>query len=308
MPAACLSRTYPRLGAALTLLFAVLFVAPKAFADEKEACAEAAEAGQRARMQKHFHAAHEQLLTCARGACPGVVKNDCARWLGEVDAATPTIVFRARDPGGHDILDVKVYFDDQLLQAKLDGMSVPVDPGAHKIRYELLDGSRAEETVIVVEGEKDRILAVPSSLTSRPASAKEVAREPAPQTSLSSSSSHETTGPATGAWIVGAVGVAGLVGFGALQAVAQTRYSDLNGGCGVSHSCSASDLSSVRSEFVASGILLGVGVAGVGTGIVWWLFDRYGHKGEGTRTGHVDAVPLFFAGGGGGVVRYESRF
>jgi hypothetical protein len=284
------------------VLAAIAFAASPAAADEKEACADAAEAAQRARIQKHFQVAREQLLTCSRASCPTFVRNDCAHWLKEVDAATPTIVVRARDPGGHDVYDIKVYVDDRLLQPRLDGTSVPVDPGGHKLRYELPDRSTREEEVILVEGEKDRALTLTvgsAGPTVLPAKAS-AASPSAGSTQATTTSSYRT---GKGPWIVGGVGIAGLVGFGILQAVAQSRYSDLNGSCGMTHTCSAGDVSSLRAEFVASGIFLGVGIIGVATGVTWWLLGR-DHSRESSAIGRVDGMPL----PGGGLVRYEGRF
>ena len=282
------------------LLSSVVFLATTAAADEKEVCAESAEAAQRARIQKHFQVAHEELLTCSRASCPTFVRNDCAHWLKEVEAATPTIIVRARDAGGHDIYDVKVYADDKLLQSRLDGTSVPVDPGGHKLRYEFPDGSTREEEVILVEGEKDRALTL--TVASAPEAGPPKSPEPG-QTPSGESPAASTSGPGKGPWIVGGVGIAGFVGFGVLQAVAQSRYSDLNGTCGTTHTCSPGDISSLRAEFVTSGIFLGVGIIGVATGLTWWFLGR-GRSSEASGTGLVDGIPL----PRGGLLRYEGRF
>ncbi len=52
---------------------------------------------------------------------------------GEADTAMSTVVVRARDANGHDVIDVKVFVDGELLLSKLQGTAVTVDPGPHKV-------------------------------------------------------------------------------------------------------------------------------------------------------------------------------
>src|SRR5579863_10550700 len=77
-------------------------------ADEAGKCAAASNQAQDLRSANKLRAARAQLLTCVRDVCPGMVRNDCAQWIGEVDQAMPTIVVSATDGSGHDLADVKV--------------------------------------------------------------------------------------------------------------------------------------------------------------------------------------------------------
>lgn len=54
--------------------------------------------------------AQTQLVACASVDCPKFVRADCLRWLDEVQATLPTIVVRANDPSGNDVL-VRVFED-----------------------------------------------------------------------------------------------------------------------------------------------------------------------------------------------------
>src|SRR5262249_37200287 len=122
------------------------------------------ESAQRAYLAGKLRDARERFVLCARADCPSVVREDCETSLAQVDAKQPTVVVVARDATGHDLWDVRVYLDGLRLLDRLDGRSVPVDPGAHTFRY-VADGYGAvEESVVVREGERQRVLQVQLAL------------------------------------------------------------------------------------------------------------------------------------------------
>jgi hypothetical protein len=104
--------------------------------------------------------AREQFLVCARPQCPGMVKSDCAGWLEATDKNMPTVVIRARDPAGVDIVDVRVQVDGVPLTLSAAGLAVPVNPGSRLFRFQLADGTQADRTVVVGEGQKNVVVEV----------------------------------------------------------------------------------------------------------------------------------------------------
>lgn len=126
------------------------------WAGEKEACLAASDQGQRSRASGKLTEAKEKFAICAREVCPPVVRQDCAGWQDEVAKSLPTVNVGVRDQDGHDLLDVRISVDGQLVTEHLDGKSFPVDPGTHVFRAE--DGTHppVEERVLVKEGEKSR--------------------------------------------------------------------------------------------------------------------------------------------------------
>src|SRR5215475_7621018 len=96
-------------------------------ADDRAECAAAAEQGQQLRDEGKYRRAREQMLVCAREACPPPIRSDCGKWLTEVDRDAPTVVFGARDGRGSDVVDVKVSMDGQVILDRLDGKPVLVD-------------------------------------------------------------------------------------------------------------------------------------------------------------------------------------
>lgn len=265
-----------------------------ATADVKEECINAAEKAQSLRRDKKLRGAREQLLLCVRDACPSFVQSDCVKWLGEVDQGMPTVVVRARDADGHDVVDVKVSVDDQPFLPQLQGTAMPIDPGAHRFKYEFGSGQVVEETVLVAEGEKDRVLRV------EPKSAA-VAVPPPPGGGTEPSGGGGGLGP----WILIGVGAASLVGFGVVETIAQVRYSDYQDTCGTTHSCDASNVSSLRAAFGTGIALLGVGIVGVGVGVTWLLVGgKHTETAPAPATTALDVRPL----PGGGMLTWAGRF
>ena len=128
--------------------------------DDQAACLAASDKAQDLRAAGKLVAARSQLLGCVRDVCPKVVVTDCAQWLKEVEHATPSLSILARDHTGRDVLDVKVFVDDGLWLASLDGRSHPVDPGPHKLRFEAERMEPVTEDVLAHVGEHDRTILV----------------------------------------------------------------------------------------------------------------------------------------------------
>jgi len=274
-------------------------------ADEKEECFNAAEKAQKLKNDKKLTAARQQVLTCARDTCPAIVKSDCVKWLTEIDTAMPTVVIRARDKDGHDLIDVKVYVDDQLLLSQLQGTSVPLDPGQHKLRYEGPNGQSGEETVLIAQGEKDRVLRVEMKAGAAGAGGGGGGGQGAGGGGEETGT--KTGGPGLVPWIIGGVGLASLIGFGIMEIPIQTGASDLQNGCGKTKSCTQAQIDSVQSLYVPAGILMGVGFAGLAVGATWLIVATVtgGKSHEAPAAAGLQIAPL---PGGGGMIGYGGRF
>jgi hypothetical protein len=72
-----------------------------------------------------------------------------------------------------------------------------------------------------------------------------------------------------GAWVLGGVGVAGLVGFAVLESKAKTQLHELQHSCG--HSCSPAQRDSGQKKVLVADVLLGVGIAGLVSASAWTL-------------------------------------
>jgi hypothetical protein len=177
----------------------------------------------------------------------------------DVQASLPTIVVRARDPGGADATDVRVLVDGVPFLDRLDGRAKPVDPGPHTLRFEMSGAEPIEQSVVVREGEKMRI--VDAAFTTPSHAAR--------------SERHDTEAgePSRFPWPAAIVAGIGVVAVGAFAYLGLTGLSELHGlqgGCGQTGTCDPSRVDSVRTKiWVADGL----GVAGVvALGVAGWLW------------------------------------
>lgn len=250
-------RTYTLIG----LGSAALLVTAAARADDKATCLAAASNGQNARDQHGLLEARDQFRACAAAACPSVVQNDCATWLGEVERALPSVVISARDGAGADLFDVKVNADGQPFVSRLDGRSVEMNPGAHTFHFEAAGGATLDERVLVKEGEKSQPVAV--VLRAPHARGEDVA--------ASASSPWRAIG--WGAGIVGLGGVAVGAAFGGKAIL------DENAHCGPDHRCNPGTTSAVQSAALVADVGLVGGGALLATGVILVLLaPRAGHE------------------------------
>jgi len=237
---------------------ALLFAAPSVRAEDKAACLDATAKGQSLRDAHRLLEAREQFRLCAQASCPAVLRHDCAAWLNELEPVIPTIVLSMKDGAGADVLDARVTLDGRALVDTLTGTAITVDPGPHSFRFERRDGAAVEQQVLVGEGQKN--VAVVARLPAPP-----VAPAPRP---VASSSTLRTAG-----WVLGGVGVAGLVTGGVFGALAVADKA--SGGCNASNRCTnwgAISSAKTAADVADAGLIAGGVLAA--TGAVFVLVGR----------------------------------
>jgi hypothetical protein len=281
--------------ASLALVSTTLLPLASAGADDKYLCATAAEHAQSLRDAAKLRAALAELLVCARAVCPAVVRDDCAKWAGELQEQMPTIIVRAHDSRGRDVAGVRVLVDGAPLMGRLEGVAVGVDPGTHRFRFQAASGAVTEVELVVNEAEKRRVVPV----------AFDVALEvdgtatPVGPTAPSPSSEPRSSVPL---YIVGGVGVAALASFTYFELHGQSDYRGLRDGCARTHACAQSDVDSARTELVVGAISLGTAV--VAAGVFTWLLLR----GETPNKTVIAPAPIDVrAVQGGGVFEVRGR-
>ncbi len=268
------------------LVLPAMLHASAAHAQDKAACLEAAGKAQKLRSTHLLVEARDQLRVCAAAACPAVVQSDCVAWLADVEKSLPSVVVTAKNSAGSDLVDVKVSVDGQLLVTKLDGQSVPMNAGVHAFHFETPDGGSLDRQVVVAEGEKNHAVSV--TFGGAAAASSGAPGAPAAGPGSTSQSTWKTAG-----WVVGGVGVAGVVlgaAFGAATLAAKS------GDHCVANVCDPGSLSGLRTDslistvgFVAGGALLAGGAALV-------LFGPRGSHEQPARG--VRVLPVVTASGG----------
>jgi hypothetical protein len=248
--------------AALAALAVVLAGAP-ARADVKQECVDASTSGQSLRDAAKLHEARAEFVLCARDACPTIVRKACADWLADVDPRLPSVVFRAQLADGSDVVDARLSLDGAPLAHGLDGAAIPIDPGEHVVRFERDGAAPVEEHVVVVEGERGRVVtgrfaATTAGLPLAPAGTDEAPRAGRRLTPLT--------------LVLAGVGGVGIIGFASLGVVATNDLNHLRQTC--APYCSSSQLGSVKTEALAADVSLGVGVVALAAAA--YVFLRQG--------------------------------
>ena len=245
---------------ALLVGAALVAIAPGASADDTTECIAASEAAQSLRDQHLLLATRDKLSVCVRDVCPGPVRTDCLRLRADVDAATPSIALRARTAHGDDA-GVHVSCDGAPFATQLDGKATPLDPGPHTFRFESATLPPVERSVVVAEGEKNRLLVV---------DIEPPAPEAPPAAPAAPPPSRDRTRVLAG-WIVGGVGVAATIPMAALWLSATSDVHQMRGTCAPSAGgagCASSRIDSDRARLVTGDVLMGVAIAGIATGAV----------------------------------------
>jgi hypothetical protein len=221
-----------------------------------KACLDATEQGQKLRDGGSYLGARQRFISCAGEQCPGEVRKMCVAWLEDLDKLVPTVVFAATAQG-HDVTDVRVSVDGNVVAEHIDGKPVPLDPGEHRVRFERPGEPASEQMFVLRAGEKERI--VSARYGPEPSPSIEPMPPPAPPPER----------PALGRDAFYALSAAALASFVAGAALDTTGYVFLQQ-CNGDSTCTGShERAEVQWRFVTGDLLL---VAGVAAGFAAWLF------------------------------------
>jgi hypothetical protein len=245
----------PLRAAAILACTAVIALPAPAAAEppDRPTCARAYESAQRQRRIHALKGARESLLVCSRSECPGWMRKDCTPWLGEVEAALPTIVLVVHGEGGVTRTDVRLSVDGELVAERLPPEPIPIDPGAHVLVLEAQGAARLEEHLTLHEGERDRRV----ELTLVPKTeAPNAATKPVPPPPGDTQQEDDRPVP-TLAWVLGGIGLVTLGAGTYFQISGMTKRSDLDA---CAPTCPTSQVSDARSVLWAGNVLLGVSV------------------------------------------------
>jgi hypothetical protein len=298
------------------IVAAALVLTPaRARAEDKKACATAYVQSQVQRHAGHLIASREQLIVCSN-ECANTLRDDCAGWLHEVEAALPSVVIEAFGPDGHEAIDVRVSCDGTPIASRLTGHALPMDPGPHTCHAEMAGASPFDGPLIVHEGEQHRLWRITftrSSETAPPGGVSAFRSTPVPavitaprpsaeSTPARSSTSNARPIPAS-VWALGAVGVV-ATGVGvAFEASGLVQHSQLDR---CKPSCLPSAVTSDKTTFGVGDVAVGIGIVSLAAAVVVLLLRPGSADGPEPprRTTRLEAM----AYRGGGVLGLEERF
>jgi hypothetical protein len=211
-----------------------------------------------------------------------MIRVDCVTWLDEVENSIPSIVLAARSERG-DETRVRVVLDGEVVAERLDGRAMELDPGAHELRFELEPYPPVLASILVREGQRNRVIAAWFAQPPLPPPPPSPPPGGAPE-------------PPTLALVLGGVAVAGVAtaaGFG--LAALRFRH-DRREAC--APLCTEDDERALRARAIASDVGLSVALlAAGGTALVLVRSTRR----DVTRTTSRHRIGLGAVGAGAGV-------
>lgn len=241
------------------------------------ACIQAAEEGQAARQANDLLRSRASFAKCAVPECPAMVRRDCGAWLEEVARQTPSVVLGARDAQGHDVLDAAATVDGVVVQRRLDGSPVELNPGPHVVRVEIPGAAPVVIDVVLRAGEKNRPIVAAMAPPAPPA-------PPAPSPPQASAPTHSPFAPVPapepdhaghglplGTWVLGGVGVVALGAFGYFAWQGKHDADGLRSTC--APGCAPADVTAVRTKLTVADVALGVAV--VSLAAATWIGIRF---------------------------------
>jgi hypothetical protein len=250
--------------------------------DTKRACVDASTDGQTLRKADKLIEARDKLRFCASSACPEVVRSRCTRWLSDLDAEIPSVIVRAKDSAGSDILEIDVVIDGH---ANAAGRQEVLDPGEHVVVVKRPDGQSKEEKFLLVDGEHARVLTV--YLGGRaPARAADGASSQHGDGDKDGPNEGHGGGIPAGSWVLGGLGLVAFGGAAFFYAQAASDLNQLRTSC--SPNCTSSQTQPVLVNADLSYVSIGVGVVALGGAVAWALLD---HKSSSTKS--AVHVPVF---------------
>jgi hypothetical protein len=250
----------------------------------------------------HLHEAREQLQACLQSTCASL-QPKCRSLNDKVTDAMPTVVLEVNDEAGNAQTDVQVKVDGQLVTSKLDGLAIPIEPGAHEFTFATDAGVFATQRIMVAEGQRDRLIAMTQhapgdaqqKATAVPAAVGAAESTKAPEGPSTDKAAVENAGagdkavnpsrkdppgPETvtrGAWtlphlpmpyILGGAGVVAVAAGGVFTYWGNKDNTLLQNQC--SPNCSPGDAAHVKTMYVAADVSFGAGLAALG--VATWLF------------------------------------
>jgi hypothetical protein len=278
------------------------------------------------------------LRTCAMNPCSAFVRQQCANRYNKLDMDTPTVVLVVTDAAGGSRSDVQVRVDGEPFASKIEGSSLPIDPGMHDFSF-IVDGHVfATQKILIVQGQRNRFItatigkgghgAVASEEAAGPATDEEAATAPAkrrkaskaeadnaPATEASTKaeaaadetkSAEETAPPKPRRLLPYILTGVGAVALGAGGVITIWGRKDNNNLSACAPNCADSTLQHIRKVYQGADIAIGVGVAALAA--AYWSYAYHsGSAGEskGTETAlRLDVAPTT----SGGFAAVSGRF
>lgn len=225
-------------------------------------CLSASSEGQKLRDDGHYLDARSELRTCANDACPAIVRQNCEKWLRDLESALPTVVLALRRADGSSVVDASISVDGAVVAARLTGTPLPLDPGEHRFVLKA-EGAEVEHRTLVLAGQKNRAIVLTLPGRSPVAATPAPSLEPPPR-----------SGPPAASLALGGVGALALGTFAYVGLTAKSDLRALEGApCAAQKTCDPAETDSIRARFLVADLALAAGVVAVGAAVTLWITD-----------------------------------
>ncbi len=202
--------------------------------------------------------------SCALSTCPELVRGYCAKLTDEYARQVPTVSLRARDAGGCDTTDARVFVDGNLIAERLDGHALALDPGKRVVRVEVAGVEPEEQTIVATRGEQARTLRFGEARSSRCGAPPVAEPKPASPLPPPADQSDGLSTVTVAGIVVGSIGLAALATAGGLGIAGLTQRSDLE----ACKPCTQEEVDDVHRLFVVGDVFLAVGGAAAISSVV----------------------------------------
>jgi hypothetical protein len=226
-------------------------------APSRQQCVTAYEDVQVSMRRSRLLAARSSLQVCLDESCAAVLRGDCAGWLKEVEARTPSVVVEVV-ADGVPVRDARLFVDVTLHESGVDGKAIELDPGTHTFRVEVPSDPPTNAEVLLHEGEKLKVVRLdvtpptkPSPPTKEPVDSRPALPPPRP--------TEEPRRPVPwSVYALGGLGLAAAAGFTTFAILGTNgKAYDLEP---CKPNCSEDRISTVRQKYIVADVFLGVSV------------------------------------------------
>jgi hypothetical protein len=234
-----------------------------------DTCAAAYETAQEFRKAAKLRRAKEMLEACARESCGKFIQRECTVWLEQLQQDLPSIILSVKDATGAPLTDVEVTVDGVPAATALNGAAIAVDPGLREFRFNARGHAEILQQVNILQGQQSRPIEVRFEERADEPRVKEPDLGHADESAKTDAAAGSSNSSAP--YVIGGVGVLGLVGFGVLGALGRNAHQELRQ---CFPECARAKVDRVSTLYAAANVSLGVGVVGIGAATVLLLTSR----------------------------------
>lgn len=216
--------------------------------------------------------ARSALATCESASCGEAIRHRCMLRSELIVEDTPTIVLSVTDDDDAPVDGVRVSVDRVLVASRIDGLAIPVEPGVHDFTFYKGDTVIATKRLVILQGQRNRVIAVRVPPEGGHASGAGVADAGRLRVTRTAAPVHR--GSFVPSYLVLGVGVTGLAGAAVLTTWGRGDNDRL---AECSPGCPQASVDHIHRLYLGADISLGVGITAIAVGS-WLAWRTHAHR------------------------------